>query len=162
EAFTRRLDVVVDFPLPDTDMRHALWDACHGTAVPRAADLDLGFLAAAFELAGGHIRSAAVTAAYLVAEAGRPVGTPDLIGAAACCRARRPRGVPTCSARPGCSACNARSATPASARCWRRTARPYTTWSTPAAASPWTARPVPTWNPAWATTSATCGCTPTA
>ena len=83
EAFTRRLDVVVDFPLPDTDLRHALWDACLGTQLPRAADLDLGFLAAGFELAGGHIRSAAVTAAYLAAEAGRPVGMPDLIGAVA-------------------------------------------------------------------------------
>ena len=33
EAFTRRLDVMVDFPLPDADHRHALWDRCLGTTV---------------------------------------------------------------------------------------------------------------------------------
>jgi hypothetical protein len=51
--------------------------------MPRAGDLDLGFLAEAFELAGGHIRSAAVTGAYLAAEAGRSVGMADLVGAVA-------------------------------------------------------------------------------
>ncbi|GGQ82564.1 ATP-binding protein [Couchioplanes azureus] len=83
EAFTRRLDVVVDFPLPDVELRRALWDRCLGTALPRSNDLDLAFLATAFELAGGHIRSAAVTAAYLAADADRPVGMADLIGAVA-------------------------------------------------------------------------------
>ncbi|MGW3996449.1 ATP-binding protein [Amycolatopsis sp. NPDC004772] len=83
EAFTRRLDVIVDFPLPDVELRHRLWDRCLGTRMPRGADLDLGFLAEAFELAGGHIRSAAVTGAYLAAEAGRPVGMSDLVGAVA-------------------------------------------------------------------------------
>ncbi|RGC65806.1 Proteasome-associated ATPase [Micromonospora sp. MW-13] len=81
EAFTRRLDVVVDFPVPDEAARKALWDRCLGDRVPRAPDVDLGFLAEAFELAGGHIRSAAVTAGYLAAGAGRPVGMSELIGA---------------------------------------------------------------------------------
>ncbi|MFG1951409.1 ATP-binding protein [Micromonospora sp. NPDC048830] len=81
EAFTRRLDVVVDFPVPDEAARRALWDRCLGDRVPRAADVDLDFLAGAFELAGGHIRSAAVTAGYLAAGAGRPVGMAELIGA---------------------------------------------------------------------------------
>ncbi|HEY0641227.1 MAG TPA: ATP-binding protein, partial [Pseudonocardiaceae bacterium] len=83
EAFTRRLDVVVDFPLPDVPLRRALWDRCLGPALPRADDLDLDFLASAFDLAGGHIRSAAVTAAYLAADATRPVRMADLIGAVA-------------------------------------------------------------------------------
>jgi SpoVK/Ycf46/Vps4 family AAA+-type ATPase len=68
EAFTRRLDVVVDFPLPDVPHRRALWDACLGRAMRRADGIDLDFCALAFELAGGAIRSAAVTAAYLAAE----------------------------------------------------------------------------------------------
>lgn len=67
EAFTRRLDVVVDFPVPDDAARRLLWDRCLGRVVPRADDLDLDFCAKAFELAGGAIRSAAVTAAYLAA-----------------------------------------------------------------------------------------------
>lgn len=83
EAFTRRLDVIVDFPLPDVELRRQLWDRCLGARMPRADDLDLGFLAEAFELAGGHIRSAAVTGAYLAAEAGRPVAMTDLVGAVA-------------------------------------------------------------------------------
>jgi hypothetical protein len=80
EAFTRRLDVVVDFPLPDADRRLALWRRCLGT-LPWADDLDLGFCAQAFELAGGGIRSAAVTAAYLAADAGGPVTMPHVVTA---------------------------------------------------------------------------------
>ncbi|MBW5484166.1 ATP-binding protein, partial [Streptomyces bambusae] len=83
EAFTRRLDLVVDFPLPDAEHRRALWDRCLGPRLPRGDDLDLDFCAAAFELAGGDIRSAAVTAAYLAAEAGRAVTMADLVAAVA-------------------------------------------------------------------------------
>ncbi|HLT82771.1 MAG TPA: ATP-binding protein [Phototrophicaceae bacterium] len=73
DAFTRRLDVVVDFPLPDVAQRARLWDRCLAAALPRADGLDLDFCAAAFELAGGAIRSAAVTAAYLAADDGGTV-----------------------------------------------------------------------------------------
>lgn len=83
DAFTRRIDVIVDFPLPDADLRRGLWDRCLGGAVPRSSDVDLEFLAASFELAGGHIRSAAVTAAYLAAAAGHVIGMVELIGAVA-------------------------------------------------------------------------------
>ncbi|MGV9320122.1 ATP-binding protein [Streptomyces sp. NPDC003660] len=70
EAFTRRLDVVADFPIPDAAQRLALWERCLGDRLPRAADVDLKFCADRFELAGGSIRSCAVTAAYLAAESG--------------------------------------------------------------------------------------------
>jgi ATP-dependent 26S proteasome regulatory subunit len=83
EAFTRRLDVVIDFPLPDASLRRRLWDRCLGSIAPRATDIDFDFLASAFELAGGHIRSCAITAAYLAAQAGRPVSMLDLVGAVA-------------------------------------------------------------------------------
>jgi SpoVK/Ycf46/Vps4 family AAA+-type ATPase len=73
EAFTRRLDVVADFPLPDAGHRRALWERCLGPRLPRAADLDLAFCAERFELSGGSIRACAVTAAYLAAAAGRPL-----------------------------------------------------------------------------------------
>lgn len=81
EAFTRRLDAVVDFPTPDATLRRALWDRCLGRHVPRGTDLDLDFCAGAFELSGGAIRSVAVTAAYLAAASGGPVGMAELIGA---------------------------------------------------------------------------------
>ncbi len=81
EAFTRRLDVVVDFPPPDAAHRRALWDRCLGSVVDRSADLDLDFCAGAFELAGGAIRSAAVTAAYLAADDGATVTMAHLVTA---------------------------------------------------------------------------------
>jgi hypothetical protein len=78
EAFTRRLDLVVDFPFPDPVQRLALWR--HGlTHVPSAPDLELAPLAKEFELAGGSIRSAVVTAAYLAAGRGDTVGAADLL-----------------------------------------------------------------------------------
>ncbi len=79
EAFTRRIDVIADFPVPDVAQRRALWDRCLGTALPRAADLDLAFCAERFELTGGSIRSCAVTAAYLAADADRPVAMSDVV-----------------------------------------------------------------------------------
>ena len=46
-----------------------------------ADDVDLDFLADSFELAGGNIRSASTTAAYLAAAAGTPVTMGQLVGA---------------------------------------------------------------------------------
>ncbi|MFI5798581.1 ATP-binding protein [Streptomyces sp. NPDC051677] len=78
EAFTRRLDLVVDFPFPDAGQRLALWR--HGLVhVPCADDIDPEPLAKDFELAGGSIRSAVVTAAYLAAARDEPVGDADLL-----------------------------------------------------------------------------------
>ncbi|MFJ2606595.1 MULTISPECIES: AAA family ATPase [unclassified Streptomyces] len=83
EAFTRRLDVVADFPVPDAGHRLALWERCLGDRLPRAADLDLAFCADHFELAGGSIRACAVTAAYLAAETGEPLTMRQLVTAVA-------------------------------------------------------------------------------
>lgn len=81
EAFTRRIDVIADFPVPDAEQRLALWDRCLGPALPRSDDLDLGFCAERFELAGGSIRACAVSAAYLAAAADRPVAMADVMTA---------------------------------------------------------------------------------
>ncbi|MFE4331854.1 ATP-binding protein [Streptomyces sp. NPDC056831] len=81
DAFTRRLDLVIDFPVPDPEQRLLLWERCLGPALPRGRDLDLAFCAQNFELAGGNIRSIAVTAAYLAADTGEPVAMPTLIHA---------------------------------------------------------------------------------
>ncbi|KUN76739.1 AAA family ATPase [Streptomyces bungoensis] len=78
EAFTRRLDLVVDFPFPDAGQRLALWR--HSLShVPCADGVDAGPVAADFELAGGSIRSAVVTAAYLAAGRGDLVTSADLL-----------------------------------------------------------------------------------
>jgi hypothetical protein len=81
EAFTRRLDAIIDFPAPTPELRRALWVHCLEPPLPLADDLDLDFLAESFEMAGGNIRSASTTAAYLAAAAGTPVTMHDVIAA---------------------------------------------------------------------------------
>ncbi|WP_329346431.1 ATP-binding protein [Streptomyces microflavus] len=81
EAFTRRLDVIAEFPIPDAEQRLALWDRCLGTSIPRDPALDLEFCAARFELAGGSIRACAVTAAYLAAESRAPLAMDQVVTA---------------------------------------------------------------------------------
>lgn len=81
EAFTRRLDCIIDFPAPTPDLRLALWERCLAPPLPLGDDLDLPFCAEAFELTGGNIRSAGITAAYLAAAAEQPVGMAQLIAA---------------------------------------------------------------------------------
>ncbi|WP_032795651.1 ATP-binding protein, partial [Streptomyces sp. HCCB10043] len=81
EAFTRRLDVIAEFPMPDARQRLALWDRCLGPAIPRDATLDLEFCADRFELAGGSIRACAVTAAYLAAESRAPLTMDQVVTA---------------------------------------------------------------------------------
>ncbi|MFI1990104.1 ATP-binding protein [Actinoplanes sp. NPDC020271] len=82
EAFIRRLDVIVDFPVPDEALRRSLWDHCLGTDLPRADDVDLDRCARLYELSGGAIRACAVTAGYLAATAGGPVTMAQLVAAA--------------------------------------------------------------------------------
>ena len=82
EAFIRRLDVIIDFPVPDQAQRRALWDHCLGAELPRADDVDLDRCARVYELSGGAIRACAVSAGYLAAATGGPVTMAQLIAAA--------------------------------------------------------------------------------
>jgi len=79
DAFSRRLDAVVDFPEPDAGLRRELWERCLGPRVPRAPDLDLDFCAERFDLSGGNIRNIALHAAHLAAADGGVVGMAALI-----------------------------------------------------------------------------------
>jgi len=73
EAFTRRLQFAIDFPFPEDEDRERIWNALFPADVPRASDLDLGFMARKFKLAGGSIRNIIVTAAFLAASNGGQV-----------------------------------------------------------------------------------------
>lgn len=66
DAFRRRIDVTVEFPLPDRDAREQIWRGMFPSATP-VGDLDWQFLAG-FELTGGDIKSTALTAAFLAAD----------------------------------------------------------------------------------------------
>jgi len=83
EAFLRRIDVLVDFPLPDEAARRALWDRQCGERLPLESDIDFAFLAKNFRLSGGNIRNIVLTAAYLAADADRSVNMEDLVKATA-------------------------------------------------------------------------------
>ena len=79
EAFVRRLDAVVEFPMPDASLRRSLWERSLTPAVPRGDDLDLDFLAGSFTLSGGNIHSVCLSAAYAAAATGEPVTMPVVI-----------------------------------------------------------------------------------
>lgn len=64
DAFLRRLDAVVEFPLPDVAERRALW-SLHLGAAPALDPGVLDAIAALVDLPGGHIRNAVLTAALL-------------------------------------------------------------------------------------------------
>ncbi|MBZ0314895.1 MAG: ATP-binding protein [Anaerolineae bacterium] len=77
-AFTRRLDMILEFPQPGPTERRRLWQAHLGeghTLKPK----ELNRLAATIELGGGHIRNAVLAAAVLAHEAGRPIAFADLL-----------------------------------------------------------------------------------
>ncbi len=60
EAFSRRIHVEIDFPLPDAVQRERLWRLLIPSAAPTAADVDYEFLARQFPLTGGEIRNVAL------------------------------------------------------------------------------------------------------
>jgi SpoVK/Ycf46/Vps4 family AAA+-type ATPase len=76
-AFCRRLDMIVEFPLPGPEERRLLW-LSHLGENHRLSHMELNQLAAAADLAGGHIRNAVLTAAILAGDAGRPIEYRDV------------------------------------------------------------------------------------
>jgi hypothetical protein len=79
EAFTRRLDKIVTFPMPGPDERARLWRRCFRPPLPLDGDVDLDFCARAFELSGGSIRNIALGAAYRAADSSGAVTMRDVI-----------------------------------------------------------------------------------
>lgn len=70
DAFARRLDFTVEFPIPDAPLRERLWRGMFPPEAPLGDDVQFDFLAERFELAGGDIRNVATLAAFLAAEDG--------------------------------------------------------------------------------------------
>lgn len=79
EAFLRRIHVSVPFSVPEAADRHRIWDRCLAGA-PRG-DIDLAFVAEQFDLAGGSIRLAALSAATMAAAHDGPVEMTDILRA---------------------------------------------------------------------------------
>jgi hypothetical protein len=70
EAFTRRMQFIVDFPFPDAEERLYIWQTLFPPTLPRSEDIDLSLLATRFKLAGGNIRNIIASAAFLAASNG--------------------------------------------------------------------------------------------
>jgi hypothetical protein len=82
-AFTRRLDMIIEFPAPGPDERRALWRAHLGDRHTLDTTA-LNRLAAGCELAGGHIRNVVLAAASQARSDHRPIAWEDvLVGLAA-------------------------------------------------------------------------------
>lgn len=79
EAFTRRLQFIINFPFPEEDYRLRIWKVLIPPDMPLADDLDLKLLADRFKLAGGSIRNILVSAAYLAAADGGKVNMDHLL-----------------------------------------------------------------------------------
>jgi hypothetical protein len=69
QAFLRRLDFLVDFPLPDHSQRRRLWESHFPPQAPLAGDVDLDALSV-HSLPGGSIRNCVLAAAFAAADDG--------------------------------------------------------------------------------------------
>lgn len=81
-AFMRRITYVVRFPFPDAAMREEIYRRTIPASAPLADDIDWAFLAEKFELSGGHIKNIVLSAAFLAAQEGQPIGMSQLMRAA--------------------------------------------------------------------------------
>jgi SpoVK/Ycf46/Vps4 family AAA+-type ATPase len=82
EAFTRRLQFIVEFPFPDETQRKEIWQNLFPREAPREENLDFDFLAKQFRIAGGNIKNVVLGAAFLAASNGGRIGMQHLVRAA--------------------------------------------------------------------------------
>lgn len=81
EAFSRRFDIKITFPMPDAAARFELWDHHLPPTVPLAEDVDIGILADTYEITGGQIALAVKHAATTAAIRSDRVCMSDLVAA---------------------------------------------------------------------------------
>jgi len=94
EAFSRRMQFVIEFPMPDALSRERLWRGLIPRTAPLGAGVDFTFLARQFELAGGDIRNIILDAAYRAAHDESPITMGHMLRAVARQYAKRGR-IPT-------------------------------------------------------------------
>ena len=73
EAFTRRLQFIINFPFPEEDYRLRIWEVLMPPTLPREDNLNFPIMAERFKVAGGSIRNIIVSAAYFAAADGGSV-----------------------------------------------------------------------------------------
>ena len=80
-AFKRRMTFLIPIDAPNEATRLRLWQAVFPEGVSLDPAVDVRILAKVDELTGASIKSAALSAAYIAASAGRPICWEDLITA---------------------------------------------------------------------------------
>lgn len=81
-AFTRRLDMIIDFPLPAPEERRAIW-LSHLGSFHGLSKGNVNQLAAQCDLCGGYIRNVVLTAAVIAKHDRRKISMEDVIAALA-------------------------------------------------------------------------------
>jgi hypothetical protein len=81
EAFTRRFQFIIDFPIPDEAHRLKIWQGMLPAEAEQDGALDLAGLAKRFETSGGEIKNAMLAAAFLAAGERVPLCTRHLVQA---------------------------------------------------------------------------------
>jgi hypothetical protein len=77
-AFTRRLDMIIEFPLPGPEQRRDLW-LSHLGREHGLTSQEINRLAVAANVSGGSIRNSVLTAAVLAGKAGRRIAYADIL-----------------------------------------------------------------------------------
>jgi SpoVK/Ycf46/Vps4 family AAA+-type ATPase len=79
-AFIRRMKYIVDFIMPNKEMRYQIWKNAFSNQVP-TKDVDFEYLAEQFELSGGNIKNIVLTATFMAAGKNTPVNMGCLLEA---------------------------------------------------------------------------------
>jgi SpoVK/Ycf46/Vps4 family AAA+-type ATPase len=82
DAFIRRIQAIIEFPFPDEESRHNLWQVAFPKEAPLSQEVDFGFLAREIKLAGGNIKNISLAAAFYAATEGCDIGKAHLFKAA--------------------------------------------------------------------------------
>jgi energy-coupling factor transporter ATP-binding protein EcfA2 len=81
EAFVRRMNFIINFPIPKAEQRRQIWQSIWPDHAPQAEDVEADWLAKKFELSGGNIRNVALASAFLAAEDEQPIQQRHIIQA---------------------------------------------------------------------------------
>ncbi len=79
DAFLRRMQEVVDFPLPSEELREKIWRQHVPTIAPTEPASTMDFWRGSSKLSGGNIKNAVMTAAFLAAAAGKKIGMQEMV-----------------------------------------------------------------------------------
>lgn len=81
DAFIRRMQFTVEFPMPEREDRLKIWNLCFPKSAPMASEIDLESLADRFPISGGNIKNIAVASAFHAVENGGEINMASLIHA---------------------------------------------------------------------------------